>query len=326
MGNNNKKIQDYKTFEELKFKTSKDIYNWSGKTPKHYGVEVEASNIIVSKIKNTPSLNWLNDRGYGVVVVEGEKRKGTLDNIGQTGVPYTFFLIPSWNKEDYINYIEDNFGSDKDEISNIFNILNMDVDSLEIYGKPKSAEYNVRLNNEEIDFHYILDFYEENKENWDDVKIEVSLIDDGSDLSGNNFYDYPFWGAKVPLRFDSFPNEGSNKYNVLCEYGLTMVKWEISKYLKATDNNKYSELVRRSGFDNDIIYTDTDILIKYMNLSNVHVTKNEDIIIARGVGYNMYQGSKLFEQNHSNARFSVSPGFVSEFLKESGTMNIPNFK
>tara|TARA_R110000772_G_scaffold5341_3_gene19170 strand:+ start:3094 stop:4077 length:984 start_codon:yes stop_codon:yes gene_type:complete len=324
MKNKNSKIQDYKTFEEIKTKSFKNLHNWSAETPEHHGVELEATNILVNKIKDTPSLNWLNERGYNIVVVDGEKRGGTLDNIGQTGVPYTFFLIPSWNKEDYIDHIEDDWGAIEEEVLNAFNILGMDIDNLDIYGSSKGSEYEIKLDGKEVEIWDVLKYYEENKERWDDVKKEISIVDGSDDDFRGSRYndDYPFWGARVPLRFNRVPDKETKQYRIICEYGLTMLKWEISKYLKASGKDRYNDLCRHNPFDSDVIYRDDDAVVTYMNLSNVNITRNEDLKMACKAGDNMYQGGKLFEQNHQEARFKVSPEFVVRFMKESGNMDI----
>lgn len=313
----NKKIKDYKTFEELKFKNSKDMYNWSAITPKHYGVEIEATNLLVKKLSGkTPHLDWVHSEGFSVRVhkFDDNKRGNSkfLEHLGQKGVPYRFYLIPSWNKENFLEHLE-NDGMDEEEVSKTFSLLGIDdIDDLEIYGKSVETHYKIKIDNEEIDLNYILDLYEDNIDEWGNFKIEVSIESLG-DLDMMD--ECPFWGAKAPLRFNNIPGEGSNEYNVLCEYGLMMVRFEIGKLIQSGGYDSYYKLAS-GGMSDDIIDRDTDMLIKYMNLSKVHISKNEDLRIAVEVSYNIYKGTKLFDENHKDRRYKIDMDLVSRFLKE----------
>jgi hypothetical protein len=319
MKTKNTKIQDYKTFEEIKTKSFKNLYNWSAQTPEHHGVEIEASNIIVKKFDGkTPLLDWLQNEGYGVRTHRwdsGERgNPKLLDHLGQSGIPYKFYLMPVWNKVNFTEDFEGNFSDHDDDIVKFFELFERDFDDLDIYGRDITSKYEIKINGEKIEIYNFLDFHEENKEELDSFKIELSIVEeDGND---DMIDECPHWGGKVPLRFNTQPSEGSTEYNTICEYGLIRIKSEIGKLIKAHGYTSYSNLAR-NGYMDRLLERETDTLIKYMNLSNVHVTRNEEIKIASTVSENLRKGSKLFDENHSDRLHRIDVNLVSRFLKES---------
>ena len=309
------KVDKFKTFESETMKTMryKDMYQWG----KRYGVndnsenETKATELIVKsmKSKGTPHLDWINNKGFSIDVRDGSTRNASgnltvLDHLGMAGLPYTFYLVPSWNKSSFIEYLLDECRVEEDDISKLMGILNWDIDDLEIYGKPKNYFYS-------FNGGYQLEEVSEELLRGEEFKY---TIDESSDI---DIGDCPLWGALVPLRFNGgVPSEGSSDHNMLCEYGLIMIRNQINKLMLCTGSTKYDQLEQKMPSDRDIMSRDTNFLISYMNKSNVHISKNEDLEMAALTADHLYQASKLFHENHEkyNRRFSIPKSLVSDFL------------
>lgn len=305
----NKVVHNYRTFENLKTIDYKNIHDWSGRVSINRENEIRSSKLLIERTKDTPLLDWLNSKGYGVVGFEGLNREGSLDYLGQSGIPYTFYLIESWDRDSYVKYIEDHEGIGEDDLYKVFDLFDMDLDNLDIYGSSKSSKYEIKVDGSYIDIYQILDHYDEN---WNNLKKEIRISDEEIDYSRSGIF--PFWASKVPLRFNSPPPSDSHAHRILCEIGLKCAQSEILKFIKIFKLNNYSDLIRRGSLDSNINRSDINHIIHFMNLSDVHMTKNEDLELAYNVYHNMYLGSKLFHENHENVKYELDPRLVDEFI------------
>tara|TARA_R110000772_G_scaffold2410_4_gene8543 strand:- start:31746 stop:32633 length:888 start_codon:yes stop_codon:yes gene_type:complete len=292
---NKKKLYNYKTFESnnnLKLKNFKDMENWDSKDRDNHGFSSSYNPNV-----NTPLSNWLAEKGYTLKVQQNEQMSTYLENLGQTGVPYTFHLLPMWNEELFSDYLDNNGVED-----DVLEILDMDIKNLEIYGKPFNTEYQIKIDGKILEFDMVEDYYEENEDTWDDATIELSIVvnEDGE----MDEEDCPLFSARVPIGY-SIQNERE-----ICEMGLQVIKNELRKLNNAT-NKLYSQY--QWLFD-DLMTRETDMLIKYMNNSYVYMRQNEDLKIAQDTAYNLYKGSKLFHENHVERKYRISTWLVDEFV------------
>lgn len=310
------KIKNYKqfesTFDKIKFS---ELNNWRQKSKSNF---TEASKIIVSRME-TPILQWINDRGYTIEIKKGEPRGGALKYLGD-GLPYTFYLKSSWTKEKFIHYLEEG-DVDPEQWANT---LGFDLDDLEIYGTPQSTSYLITRDGEGYgDLNvsmYNEDRYDD-EEPWEDGVIKVELEYDDN---GDTFGDYPLWGAKVPLTFNVQPKKNSKEYDVLCEFGLFFLKVEIAKFIKIGNYSGYDDFIKDNHIYDYNLGDNMEEVIEYMNLSNIHIKKNEDLPIAYGVLTNtLRQGSKLIEENHKQRKYKVPVSVVKDFLMNSPDIKMP---
>lgn len=299
-----KKVNDFKTYKY------KDMYKW-GSTEQHIKSELDYTKDLIKKIKGegTPQLDWINSKGYDIIIEEGATNKGYLDNLGMNGYDYTFYLVSSWTKESFLEYISDYITEDK-EFVNFMGLIGLDIDDLPIYGRKKSDNFIFEYDGDEYDGYGYQELVQISKEDG----FDISKLGYGIKESDIEHSECPLWGAKVPMRFNMFPSEGSESYRIVCEYGLSMIRHQIGKLMLSTGVKRYEDLESKMPSEPDMIYSDTEFLINYLNRSNLHVSKNEDIEDASRTGYNLYKAYKLFYENHTERRFRIPKSLVSEFL------------
>ena len=309
------KIDNFKTYESnMKTRSFKNLHSW-GKTDHHEENELEATGHIIKELKSkgTPHLDWINSKGYSIHVEYGNYRNDDLNNLGMDGVDYTFYLVPSWTKE---LYLEDSYNDNltEEEVTNFLNTIGLDINDMPIYGKSKSniLYFGIEGDNDDsisAQLSEIIDWVK-------DERIELSKVVYKIEENEIDYGDCPLWGAKVPLRFNRFPSEGSEDHNALCEYGLILIRHQIRKLMLSTGSSRYEDLERNMGDRSDNIAWEPELIVNYLNKSDIHVTKNEDIINASKTSYNLYQGHKLFYENHVARNFKIPKSLVSQFLKE----------
>lgn len=306
------KVDNFKTYESnMKTRSFKNLHSW-GKTEQHTENELEATGHIIKglKSKGTPHLDWINSKGYSISVEEGHYRNDELSNLGMDGVDYTFYLIPSWTKE---SYLPDQYygGFYEEEATSFLQSIGLDINDLPIYGKSKNHTLYFGIDGGDINAELGEIFHNNTDEDFDPSKVVYKIEERELDYT-----ECPLWGAKVPMRFNRFPSEGSEDFTMLCEYGLVMIRHQIGKLMLATGTKRYEDLERNLGQRSDIIAWEPQLLVNYLNKSDLHVTKNEDIIEASKTSYNLYKGHKLFYENHEVRDFRIPKSLVSQFLKE----------
>ena len=278
----------------IKTKRFKDFKNsWSNKD-NQTNLNI-ASDKISDMIKETPYLNWLEEKGYGVRFSKGQDFNdgANYDTMGQQGALYTFYLYKQATDEIIRDYLINN-----GEIKNVDEVV-------EYFGDRIRKEIGDN-NFDSVDFE---PFNVDEEDNLIfDEKTEIKVYSDsyGEDL--------PHWNAMVPL-YDSGKN-----HRKICEFGLFRARWELLKLIKITGSKGVRTLFDKISYFQEYHISgrsgSDEQLVEYMNMSDVHMTKNEDLEKAIDTKYMLYKTHKLLDEiaTHDNF-FEIPIEILEEFVR-----------
>lgn len=276
------------TFKTKKFSDFKNSWSVKGNED---NISI-ASDMIAKKIKETKLLNWIESKGYGVTFNKGQDFKDGADyeKMGQIGYIYTFYLHKTATDEQIKEYLDGKFNN-VDEIVEYFGD--------EIRSKLDGNFSEVSFEPYELDDDRNLIFDENTK-----IEVESDNVDEP-----------PHWNAMVPL------NNSMGNFRKICEFGLYRAQTELLKLIKSTGSNSFDSLSNNlREFSEYNISTNPSHLIEYMNLSNIHVKKNEDIKLATDVQYMLYKTHKLIAEIDAGDNFFKIPSkLIEEFIRVEPT-------
>jgi hypothetical protein len=275
--------------DKIKMKNFKDFKNsWSVK-----GNEEnisKASDMVSDTIKHTKLLDWIESKGYGVRYSYGQDFKDGADyeKMGQMGYIYTFYLYKTATDEQIKEYLE-GLG----DFENVDEVVEYFGDKIR-----KELEGNftgVSFEPYELDSEGNLIFDENTK-----VVIESDDIDEPI-----------HWFGLVPL------NDSAINKRKICEFGLFRAQTELLKLIGSTRSIGFEDLSRNfSDLEYNISFGDPGIIINYMNLSNIHMKKNEDLELATQTQYMLYKTHKLINEiSDGRTFFKIPTKIIEEFIR-----------